>query len=128
MGIVYDSTSAAVGDGAIGAFVAGARTPDFTLLKANAVPIRMYELVQVNRFTILKPASAQIGQLSTLLPHIDIWTFTKTSSGFEVVTPAGASLTTDFELGEHLSIVIRPDLYTGYVGADIRSYFEAFLV
>jgi hypothetical protein len=35
--------------------------------------------------------------------------------------------TTQFDLGGDLAIVIRPDLYVGYVGIDPNNYFSAFL-
>ncbi|KAJ5047197.1 uncharacterized protein L3040_003038 [Drepanopeziza brunnea f. sp. 'multigermtubi'] len=130
MGITYAPSSAAVVASSVGAFVAGARTPDFVFAKAKVVEIRFYELLRYGNFVVLNPQGLALDLPQSLDAHVDVWEVSKRDTLFEVKTAAGAILTTSFDLGQDLTsaIVIRPDLYTGYVGTDVLGYFKGFVL
>lgn len=130
MGIVYAPSSVAVGGGSVGRFVAGARTPDFTLLKSAKVSVRFYELTKIGKFIVIVPSSMKMQLPTTLMDHVEVWKYSKKDDLFHVTTPAGAHLQTFFGFGENENeaVVVRPDLYTGFVGVDVLGYFEAFMI
>lgn len=127
MGIKYPSSSAAIECGSSGAFVSGMRTPDFTFIKSGEVSIRFYELIQYGKFVIFKPYILRLQLPPSLADHVVIWEVRKREDIFEVTTPAKGHLRTPFALDENHAILVRPDLYTGYIGLDPLAYLEEFL-
>ncbi len=129
MGILYPPTSAAIVPGAFSKFTAGARCPDFEFIKSRIVQIRFYELFNIAKFVIFKPAGMQLDLSPRMIGHTELWEVSKKDEMFEVTTPKGMGLATSFVLPveNDTAIVVRPDLYVGYVGPDVKDYFEFML-
>jgi len=127
MGISYTAETPLVVAGSVGDFVAGHRCPDFVLdLKGGQQSKRFYETFEYGKFVVLKPPSVAD---TVFKQPVKVWDVATLEGGkFSITTDKkGEGFTTNFELGKDVAIVIRPDLYIGYVGAHLTEYFSAFL-
>ncbi|KAK2624568.1 hypothetical protein QTJ16_005761 [Diplocarpon rosae] len=127
MGITYPVNGLFTASGSVGDFVTGARCPDFVLSRADKSTVWFYQLFQYGIFAVLSRSDVGLTIPSGLSTHVASWDVS-TGPGSEVfsVHVAGEALATTFDLGRtrDVSIVIRPDLYVGYVGADPSEYLR----
>lgn len=128
MGITYAANSPAVIEGTVGDFVAGARCPDIEFLKAGVVKLRLYELLKYGDFVLIKSPCVKFERPSWLEGKLHIWDAEKHEDGWLLKTESGAKLFTNSAFAEHSAVVIRPDLYVGFAGADPSIYFGEYLV
>lgn len=124
MGIKYDNNSPLISEGTSGDFTSGAVCPDFTLSSPSA-SIRFYQHFEYGKFVVLTPRHTKIGNDEVA----KVWNFEKTegSDTYTITTDANETFTTTFPLGQDQDIVVRPDLYVGYVGTNATEYFNKFL-
>lgn len=127
MGIVYAPNSNTVIEGSFGEFSAGSRFPDIYFVKNKTVELRLYELVKYGKFLVFKSRLVDFEIPGWLANQVEIWAYEKDSGGWAVTTTTGARLTTDFAFPDEGVVIMRPDLYVGYVGNDAASYFMGYL-
>ncbi|PBP24207.1 monooxygenase, partial [Diplocarpon rosae] len=127
MGITYPVNGLFTASGSAGEFVSGARCPDFVLSRADKSTVWFYQLFQYGMFVVLSGSRVDLAIPPGLGTHVASWDVS-TEPGSDVwsVHVAGETLATTLDLGRSgdVSIVIRPDLYVGYVGADPSEYLR----
>ena len=136
MGVSYSSTTPLVVDSSYGDFVAGNRCPDLWVTKlperssqTNAEEfsrIRLYELFTYGRFKVLfigneKPASFE--QAIELQQKAEIWHIH--DQGHRLTTLTHEFSAEWVKSNEGAVVVVRPDMYIGYVGKDWVQYLES---
>jgi phenol 2-monooxygenase len=123
MGIVYAPNNITVVEGAFGEFIPGGRFPDISFVKSHSIHLRLYELVKYGIFLAFTNG-VSFDTPGWVANRIEIWKCESTPEGYSVTTAAGAKLTTDFVFPEEAVVIMRPDLYVGYVGKNPKSYFR----
>jgi hypothetical protein len=132
MGITYKPITPLVVESSVAQFVAGAVCPDFTL-HSDVTSKRFYENFVYGKFVVFKPAKLSQPALSpSQQQSILVWNVSRIEGStddvkFDITTESGVNFKTDFELGTDVAVVIRPDLYVGYVGDNYVEYFNSFL-
>lgn len=136
MGVSYSSTTPLVVDSSYGDFVAGNRCPDLWVTKlperssqTNAEEfsrIRLYELFTYGRFKVLfigneKPASFE--QAIELQQKAEIWHIHDQDHRLTTLTHEFSAEWV--KSNEGAVVVVRPDMYIGYVGKDWVQYLES---
>ncbi|KAE8390916.1 monooxygenase [Aspergillus alliaceus] len=136
MGVSYSPTTPLVVDSSHGDFVAGDRCPDLWVAKLPATPshaqveepsqVRLYELFGYGKFKVLvlgneKPATFQ--QAVEVQQKVEVWHIhdqehRRTTLPYEFRADWVKS-------DEGAVVVVRPDLYIGYVGKDWIQYLES---
>jgi hypothetical protein len=139
MGVSYTSTTPLVVDSSYGDFVAGHRCPDLWLTTLPETSFqtqpgepsraRLYELVEYGKFKVLflgteKPASFELA--IELQQKVEVWH----------IHDQNCRLTTlihEYSAGwvkgdEGTIVVVRPDMYIGYVGKDWVQYLASVFV
>lgn len=124
MGVAYDGMgSPTVEESEHGIWKAGKRCPDIVLSTPDSDgDVRLYSQVTYGKYLILAignhPEQAlaheDVAVLFSILPS--------SATAESVVTSKARTFTADWaEAGESYAVVVRPDMYIGYVGADIES-------
>ncbi|KAB8258126.1 FAD binding domain-containing protein [Aspergillus pseudonomiae] len=136
MGVSYSSTTPLVVDSSYGDFTAGNRCPDLWVTKlplgssqANAEEqsqTRLYELFGYGRFKVLfigneKPAS--FDQAIELQQKAEIWHIHNQDHRLTTLTHEFRAEWVKSDEGA--VVVVRPDLYIGYVGKDWVQYLAS---
>ncbi|KKP02914.1 hypothetical protein THAR02_04979 [Trichoderma harzianum] len=124
MGVAYDGMgSPTVEESEHGIWKAGKRCPDVVLSTPESDgDIRLYSQVTYGKYLILAignhPEQALDHQDAAVLFSI----LPSSATAESVVTSKARTFTADWtEAGESYAVVVRPDMYIGYVGADIES-------
>lgn len=136
MGVSYSSTTPLVVDSSYGDFVAGNRCPDLWITKlpvgssqANAEEqsqARLYELFGYGKFKVLfigneKPAS--FDQAIELQQKAEIWHIHNQDRRLTTLTHEFRAEWVKSDEGA--VVIVRPDLYIGYVGKDWMQYLAS---
>ncbi|KAH6671280.1 monooxygenase [Halenospora varia] len=130
MGITYPITTPFVVPGCYGEFTAGTRCPDFPFTRSDGSVEFLYQLFEYGKFVVLSGSAIQLTIPTSISQYVLEWKVSHAETGFEgfkVDLPGdGKALSTTFGLGRggEIAVVIRPDLYVGYVGLDPTSYFR----
>lgn len=125
MGIVYAPNNITVVEGAFGDFIAGGRFPDISFVKSHSINLRLYELVEYGAFVVFTNG-VSFDTPDWAANQVETWKCESTPEGYTVITAARARLTTDFVFPEEAAVIMRPDLYVGYIGKDPESYFRGY--
>lgn len=128
MGITYGPITPFVILGEAGLFVAGARCPDFLLSQPDSKQGFFYGIFEYGKFVMLLPSNMRLELAQEMNSHVSAWKYSQNPNG-EIQTTVGEGqehYTTKFDLGNEgeTAIVIRPDLYVGYCGANPGEYFK----
>ncbi|PIG87636.1 monooxygenase [Aspergillus arachidicola] len=136
MGVSYSSTTPLVVDSSYGDFVAGNRCPDLWVTKLPVIssqanteelsPMRLYELFGYGKFKVLfigneKPASFE--QAIGLQQKAEIWHIHDQDHRLTTLTHEFSAEWVKSDEGA--VVVVRPDLYIGYVGKDWVQYLAS---
>ncbi|KAF2087670.1 putative monooxygenase [Saccharata proteae CBS 121410] len=131
MGVNYPLGSQVVQGKASGIFVPGHRTPDVYLhCRKSGETKRLYTLVSYGKFIVLSLKGISWTPPTTASEYVETWYVSEAvdspasepTNAFARMTADGADAAVD--VGNEEFIVIRPDMYTGYGGSDVSSYFE----
>ncbi|EOD52644.1 putative fad binding domain containing protein [Neofusicoccum parvum UCRNP2] len=134
MGVTYEDNTAVVQGSPAGIFVPGHRAPD-VYLHADASDVegkRLYAVRSYGKFLVLSLRGAAWSAPSAPWAEwVETWDVSGKSAASAEATQAFAKLsnvgvTNDkpVDTGDADFVVIRPDMYTGYAGSDVRGYFE----
>ncbi|KAI1852997.1 hypothetical protein JX265_012886 [Neoarthrinium moseri] len=134
MGVAYDGTgSALISESEVGIWKAGKRCPDFSLLGSESgEPQRLYSIVPYGQFLILSIGSRQDHcQPREELPTTHLTILPSVAGGVQSAT-GGTSSTYEADIvtsAEPFKVVVRPDMYIGYVGneAGVNEYMDSIL-
>jgi phenol 2-monooxygenase len=133
MGITYTPTNPFVISGSLGDFVAGSRCPDFSLTDKDDVKTFFYQQFSYGKFLVLLPEAVKLHIPSVASQHVVVWKISvpgPNAGNYRATLLDGRELTTEFGLGKSgdTAIIIRPDLYVGYVGNEPGEYFTGAFV
>ncbi|KAF7594817.1 hypothetical protein BBP40_008147 [Aspergillus hancockii] len=136
MGVSYASTTPLVVDSSYGDFVAGHRCPDIWLTRLPATSshvqvdepsrTRLYEVSEYGKFLVLflgtkKPAS--FVQAIELQQKVEIWHLHNQEQRLTTLTHEYRAEWVEDDDGA--IVVVRPDMYIGYVGKDWAQYLAS---
>ncbi|KAH8657483.1 putative monooxygenase [Tricladium varicosporioides] len=130
MGITYPMTTPFAVPGCYGEFVAGARCPDFPFTRSDGSVEFLYQIFEYGKFVVLSNSALQLIIPTSISQYVLEWKVSLAETrfdSFKVEIPGEEKvLSTTFDLGkgEDITVIIRPDLYVGYVGLDPSSYCQ----
>ncbi|ELR23151.1 FAD-dependent oxidoreductase, putative [Acanthamoeba castellanii str. Neff] len=130
MGVAYpEGVTPLVAGTAQGIFVPGHRAPDVFLHEEGEEPQRLYSARKYGKFLVLslRGRSWAPPKDAKWAGFVDTWDVSGAPEKAPEADRAYACISnvpdkTSVEAGEAAFVVIRPDMYTGYVGEDVRGY------
>ncbi|PYI07914.1 monooxygenase [Aspergillus sclerotiicarbonarius CBS 121057] len=137
MGVAYSAATPLVIDSSHGNFVAGKRCPDLwvTMLPETSyhpaanhpVQRRLYELFPYGKFKILflgnEDPAAFDPQAIKWQNQVEVWYIHNQNQRLSTIIHEYGADWVDPDQG--VVVVVRPDLYIGYVGKDVTAYLES---
>ncbi|KAK0661774.1 Aromatic hydroxylase fmpF [Lasiodiplodia hormozganensis] len=133
MGVTYESNTSVIQGEPAGIFIPGHRTPDIFLhASENDEGQRLYAARSYGKFLVLSLRGASWNPPSAPWAHwVETWDVSgsaepkpEVAQKFSKMTNVGVTNDKPVEIGEADFVVVRPDMYTGYAGNDVRGYFE----
>lgn len=125
-GIEYPTGTAQINGVTTGDFVPGRRCPDLRLISVGTgKSLRVYSLLRYGKFVILQ-FSEEIHLPEHLEAYYEVWDL---RSGNHEVEANGVGDGRRYQIEGDVAVdqkvvIIRPDAYVGYCGADVKGYLK----